>query len=99
MPIYEYVCESCGKLTEVMQKVSDPPPKKCECGSKKLAKVMSKTSFRLKGGGWYSDLYSTPKQKKEAESGASSSSGESKSKPGPKAEAKPEAKKDAKPAK
>ena len=58
MPIYEYTCEKCGQVTEVMQKVSDPPPPRCDnCGSKKLAKVVSLTSFHLKGGGWYKDLY------------------------------------------
>lgn len=75
MPIYEYVCEECGRLTEQMQKVSDPPLKKCpECGSKKVARVMSRTSFQLKGGGWYSDLYGKPKAKKEPTSSSSSSS-------------------------
>jgi putative FmdB family regulatory protein len=60
VPIYEYVCEACGRLTEVIQKVSDRPPATCpECGGDKLAKVMSRTSFQLKGGGWYSDLYAS----------------------------------------
>ncbi len=68
MPIYEYVCEACGKLTEVMQKMSDPPLRKCpECGERKLAKLVSRTTFQLTGGGWYSDLYSTPKEKKRKE--------------------------------
>lgn len=59
MPIYEYACEKCGKLTEVMAKVDDPPPGVCpNCGAKKkMQKVLSKSTFQLKGGGWYSDLY------------------------------------------
>ncbi len=66
MPIYEFVCEACGRLTEVMQKVSDPPPAACpECGGGRMAKLVSRTSFQLKGGGWYSDLYSSPKTKPE----------------------------------
>jgi putative FmdB family regulatory protein len=61
VPIYEYLCEGCGTLTELMQKVGEPPPRKCpECGSRKIAKLVSRTTFRLKGGGWYADLYSTP---------------------------------------
>ena len=60
MPIYEYVCEGCGRLTEVMQRISDPPPAACpDCGGARLAKVVSRTSFQLKGGGWYADLYSS----------------------------------------
>src|SRR3970282_1655395 len=34
VPIYEYLCEGCGRISEVMQKVTDPAPKSCpECGS------------------------------------------------------------------
>lgn len=64
MPIYEYVCKSCGKITDVFQKMHDPPPEKCEgCGeSGALSRCMSRTSFVLKGGGWYSDLYASPKK-------------------------------------
>src|SRR5947199_5726811 len=57
MPIYEFVCEACGRIVERLQKVSDPPPDACpECGGK-MAKIMSRNSFQLKGGGWYRDLY------------------------------------------
>jgi putative FmdB family regulatory protein len=67
VPIYEYLCESCGRITEVMQKVTDRPPKACpECGGKQLAKLVSRTAFQLKGGGWYADLYGSPGKKKEA---------------------------------
>src|SRR5262249_53484938 len=54
MPIYEYVCEKCGKLNDVLQKVSDPPPERCNgCGAKgKLTKIVSRSSFVLRGGGW-----------------------------------------------
>ena len=64
MPIYEYACEKCGELTEVLAKVDDPPPAKCpQCGSKKMQRVVSRSSFQLKGGGWYSDLYSSTGKK------------------------------------
>jgi putative FmdB family regulatory protein len=64
MPIYEYACEKCGTPIEVMAKVDDPPPKKCEhCGAKgKMSRQVSRTSFVLKGGGWYSDLYGSTKK-------------------------------------
>ncbi len=71
MPIYEYLCESCGRLTELMQKISDPPPAACpECGSGRIAKLVSRSAFQLKGGGWYADLYSSPKKGTHAAEGA-----------------------------
>lgn len=64
MPIYEYTCSKCGKTNEVLQKVDDPAPEQCErCGTKgSLKKVVSRSSFVLRGGGWYADLYGTVKK-------------------------------------
>lgn len=63
MPIYEYRCEKCGNELEVMHKVSDPSPTECpKCHEQALSRLMSRTSFQLKGGGWYSDLYSSTKK-------------------------------------
>lgn len=61
MPIYEYRCAKCGSETEVFQKVSDPAPASCAaCGVEgEMSRLVSKTSFQLKGGGWFSDLYSS----------------------------------------
>ena len=67
MPIYEFVCERCGRLVERLQKVTDPPPDACpECGGK-MAKIMSRNSFQLKGGGWYRDLYGSSGSSKPPE--------------------------------
>lgn len=76
MPIYEYSCKSCGKTIDVLQKVSDPTPETCSaCGAQgSLSKVVSRSSFVLKGGGWYSDLYSSAKKDGSASSSSSSSS-------------------------
>ncbi len=63
MPIYEYVCQQCGQHTETIQKVSDPPLAECDSCNGKLEKVMSRTSFQLKGGGWYKDGYSNQTSK------------------------------------
>lgn len=58
MPIYEYGCPDCGERLERMQKISDPLLGVCpSCGSDKLRKLVSQTSFTLKGSGWYSDHY------------------------------------------
>ncbi|MEN9797139.1 MAG: hypothetical protein RL653_835 [Pseudomonadota bacterium] len=61
MPIYEYACGACGKLNEVIQKVGDPAPESCDgCDARgQMSKVISRSAFHLKGGGWYSDLYSS----------------------------------------
>jgi putative FmdB family regulatory protein len=82
MPIYEYACAACGHQFEEWQKMSDPPVRVCpKCKAKKVEKLISATSFHLKGGGWYADLYSGPKPNGSAEQGSSkgSSSKESKS--------------------
>ena len=62
MPIYEYACGACGHRFEEWQKMSDKPVRTCpKCKAKKVEKLISATSFHLKGGGWYSDLYAGPK--------------------------------------
>ena len=67
MPIYEYKCQKCGHQFETMQRITDDPLTECtqETGKKKkseckgeLKKLISQTSFSLKGGGWYKDGYS-----------------------------------------
>ena len=60
MPIYEYDCEKCGRF-EVLQKMSDPALEKCEACGKPVQKLVSQSSFALKGGGWYKDLYASAK--------------------------------------
>lgn len=58
MPIYEYRCDQCGSTTEVLQKVGARQRRKCEKCSGRLRKLVSRTSFHLKGGGWYTEGYS-----------------------------------------
>lgn len=58
MPIYEYRCPDCGHEFEVMQRMSDDPVKVCpDCSAANVSKLISRTSFVLKGGGWYKDHY------------------------------------------
>jgi putative FmdB family regulatory protein len=71
MPIYKYICERCGAHMEIMQKVSDSPPKRCKVCRGKLEKVVSRTSFQLKGSGWYMTDYSGKSAGAEAKSGGS----------------------------
>lgn len=53
MPIYEYECTKCGGIEEAIQKFSDRPLTKCSHCSGKLHKLVSHSSFHLKGTGWY----------------------------------------------
>ena len=67
MPIYEYECSQCHQTSDALQKVNDPPPETCpRCGAQHtLSRLLSRTSFVLKGGGWYADLYSSSKPKSD----------------------------------
>lgn len=56
MPLYEYSCDSCTKITEEIQKLSDAPLTECDCGGK-LIKIILKTNFELKGAGWHKTDY------------------------------------------
>ena len=53
MPIYEYECQQCKKVTETMQKFSDAPLTQCPKCKGDLKKMISQSSFHLKGSGWY----------------------------------------------
>jgi len=53
MPIYEFECTKCGAMEEVFQKLSEKPLLKCKHCSGKLHKLISQSSFHLKGSGWY----------------------------------------------
>ena len=76
MPVYEYICKACDHEFEREQRISDNPLKKCpECGAMKAKRLISRTSFVLKGGGWYSDLYSSTRgDSTKGESGAEAAS-------------------------
>lgn len=81
MPIYEFRCQECSKVSEFQLKIADPHPTDCPaCGRQGLKKIMSLPSFQLKGGGWYSDSYDGRSNKKpEAKSSESSTSGDASS--------------------
>jgi putative FmdB family regulatory protein len=62
MPLYEYECTKCGRIDEVLQKFSDKPQAKCKHCSGKLHKLISHSSFHLKGTGWYITDYANKSQ-------------------------------------
>jgi len=86
MPIYEYECSQCGQIEEVIQKFSDKPLTRCGHCSGKLHKLISHSTFHLKGTGWYVTDYAkksanttaSPQKTKQptskADSGASAKS-------------------------
>ena len=87
MPIYEYECSKCGGIDEVLQKFSDKPLTKCKHCSGKLHKLISHSSFHLKGTGWYITDYAnksqstaTPSNKRKQETNQSSESPSNKTK-------------------
>jgi putative FmdB family regulatory protein len=53
VPIYEYQCTKCGEVFEVFQKITDEPISRCRFCHAKVEKLISQSSFQLKGGGWY----------------------------------------------
>ena len=69
MPIYEYQCKKCGKQFEAFQGITEPDLKACKFCKGKIQKMMSLSSFSLKGAGWYATDYagkkSTATAKKE----------------------------------
>jgi putative FmdB family regulatory protein len=91
MPIYEYDCPKCGEF-EVTQRITEEPLKRCPTCRSKVRKLISNTSFQLKGSGWYLTDYARKDNgaKKEAAEGKGEST------TGATAEAKSDAKSDAK---
>jgi putative FmdB family regulatory protein len=53
MPIYEYECENCGKILEAFQKFSEKPLNQCDHCAGRLNRLISQSTFHLKGTGWY----------------------------------------------
>ena len=52
VPVYEYECGKCG-VFEHSQRMSDPTLTKCPTCRRKIRRLISNTSFQLKGTGWY----------------------------------------------
>lgn len=79
MPIYEYECAKCGVM-EVTQRITEDALTKCpQCKRRKVKKLISNTSFQLKGSGWYVTDYGGKKASDANESSPSGTTTESKS--------------------
>ncbi len=77
MPTYEYECNK-GHQFEVVQRISDPPLKRCRICRSKVQRLISASTFILKGGGWYADGYGSSRSASPAGDGASASSSDGK---------------------
>ncbi len=71
MPIYEYKCDKCG-VFEVTQRITEDPLRRCPTCKSKVERILSASSFILKGSGWYATDYG---RKGSGISSSSSSSG------------------------
>lgn len=99
MPIYEYRCEHCGDFEE-MQRITDPALTRCPRCKRKVRRLISNTSFQLKGSGWYVTDYARAGNGKggKKKSEGSTAEGTSETKSDTKSDAKSETKSETKPA-
>ncbi|HPW69209.1 MAG: FmdB family zinc ribbon protein [Desulfomonilia bacterium] len=82
MPIYEYKCLQCNHEFEAVQKFSDAPVRQCSVCGGPVKKLISRSSFHLKGSGWYLTDYAkknTPADTKSSPEPAKASSDSSSS--------------------
>ena len=95
MPIYEYKCNKCG-VVEVMQRITEAPLRKCPNCKSRVERMVSRSSFVLKGSGWYATDYANKSKDKApaSEDGAATSNGSTKVES--QSESKSEAKTDSK---
>jgi putative FmdB family regulatory protein len=66
VPIYEYQCTKCGEVFEAFQKISDKPLTQCRFCNSRVEKLISQSSFQLKGSGWYLTDYARGKEASKA---------------------------------
>ena len=84
MPVYEYQCSGCGHIEEVFQKISESPLEVCPRCNGKLKKIISQSTFHLKGSGWYVTDYGGTK----SGSASKEKTSEKSEKPAPKSDSK-----------
>ena len=75
MPVYEYECTECGDHKELLQKISDPPLARCKKCKGKVKKLISQSTFHLKGSGWYVTDYASKSGGYDGKTGSGESTG------------------------
>lgn len=82
MPLYEYECRTCGKRTELLQRMADPPLAACpQCGGE-VKKLFSAPAVQFKGSGWYVTDYAGKKAPAKSTEGKAEGSSEGKAEKG-----------------
>jgi putative FmdB family regulatory protein len=76
VPIYEYQCSKCGEVFEAFQKITDEPLSQCKFCQGKVEKLISQSSFQLKGSGWYLTDYARRNSSSPSDKPKSSSNSE-----------------------
>ncbi len=57
-PIYEYKCDECKDVKEIIYPINKAPDKiKCDICNKNRHRIISASTFILKGGGWFASGY------------------------------------------
>jgi putative FmdB family regulatory protein len=80
VPLYEFLCKSCGHRFEKIQKFSDPPPSECPaCGEDEIQQVIHAPAVQFKGSGWYVTDYAKKGSSHNASASKSDNKNESKS--------------------
>ena len=101
MPLYEYKCDRCGDVFEVIEKFSDKPLEQHEgCGGH-VERLLSAPALQFKGTGWYVTDYAnknsagkaSPKSDDKPASAETKSESKTETKPATPAESKPAEKK------
>ena len=92
MPIYEYQCQKCGTF-EITQRITEKNLAKCPTCKGKVKKLISNTSFQLKGTGWYVTDYARKGKNGESKDGSKSDNSKSESSSKPASDPKTESKK------
>ena len=75
MPTYEYECPKCPRVFEVRQRISEKPLETCDVCGGPVRRLLSPSTFILKGGGWYVTDYPSESRKKAMKAESSSSTG------------------------
>jgi putative FmdB family regulatory protein len=95
VPLYEYQCKKCERLTERIVKFSDPPLTVCpHCGGE-MEQLISAPAVQFKGSGWYVTDYAKSGKSGKADSSGKSDSASSGNGTSTSSEAKADAKSDA----